>query len=151
MKFQKAIALAVGLAFVVGGAFGCSGKKKPDNMPELYNVKVKATQGGAPLADASLNLISADGSTSYAVGGKTDSNGVASLTTHGDFKGAPAGTFKVGVVKTEFTVKEGAVDDEGNPYQPTLEQPANPALMDALRRYRKSIRIRKPRRSKRRF
>ncbi len=131
MKFKKAVALAVAAAFVVGGALGCSGKKRPENLPELYNVKVKVTQGGAPLADASLNMIAADGSGGWSVGGKTDANGVASLTTHGDFKGAPAGTYKVGVVKTEFTVKEGAVDDEGNPYTPTPDQLKNPALMDA--------------------
>jgi len=110
---------------------GCGGKPKPDGMPELIPAIVVVTQNGAPLGDAALTLTSADGSCKWAVGGRTDAQGRATLYTQGDYKGAPEGTFKVGVSKFEIKVKEGAVDEEGNPFQPSPEQAKNPKLLDA--------------------
>ncbi|MDO5307955.1 MAG: hypothetical protein Q4G03_00445 [Planctomycetia bacterium] len=118
------------LLCVVALFSGCKGKARPDGMPELVNVVVVVTQDGAPLADAALNLISSDGSCKWSVGGKSDESGRATLYTQGDFKGAPEGTFKVGVIKMDYTVKEGATDDEGNPLQITEEQKKHPELMD---------------------
>ncbi len=110
--------------------FGCGGKPKPDGMPDLYKTTIVVTHDGAPLADAALSLLSDDPSLKWAVGGKTDANGRAELTTHGDFKGAPAGTYRVGVVKMEYEIREGAVDEEGNPVVITEEMKKNPATMD---------------------
>ena len=107
-----AISLYVALSLVV--LSGCGGKKKPDGLPTLYPCEIKVIQDGAPLAGAVVNLISADGSIKWVVGGGTNDSGVAKLFTHGDFPGAPAGNYKVTITKT---VLEDA---------PTPEQLGNP-------------------------
>ncbi|MCF0234197.1 MAG: hypothetical protein HUK22_04365 [Thermoguttaceae bacterium] len=116
---------------VVVACVGCKKSARPDGMPNLVPAKITVTQNGAPLADAALNLVSADGSSAWPVGGKTDAKGVAVLYTRGEFKGAPEGAYKVAVVKNDVEIKEGATDEEGNPYKPTPEQLANPLLIDA--------------------
>ena len=98
---MKKLCLCAALVASCFLTFGCGGKPKPDGMPDLYKTTIVVTQNGAPLADAALSLQSDDPSLKWAVGGKTDANGRAELTTHGDFKGAPAGTYRVGVVKME--------------------------------------------------
>ena len=69
-------------------------------MPKLYPaVRVKVVQDGQPLENAYVSLRSEDKSLSWGIGGKTDAQGVAQLWTHGKYKGAYAGTFKVVVTK----------------------------------------------------
>lgn len=131
MRISKKTGVGTAAVCALVAAIGCGGKPKPDGMPELIPATIVVTQEGAPLADATVTLVSADGSCKWAVGGKTDAKGRAALNTHGDFSGAPEGNFKVGVSKVEIKVKEGAVDEEGNPLQPTPEQLKNPALLDA--------------------
>ncbi len=131
MRVSKKASVGAALICALGAALGCGGKPKPDGMPELIPATVVVTQNGEPMADATVTLVSVDGSCKWAVGGKTDAKGRAALSTHGDFSGAPEGTFKVGVSKVDIKVKEGAVDEEGNPLQPTPEQLKNPALLDA--------------------
>jgi len=43
----------------------------------------------------------------WTIGGKTDDQGIVALWTHGKFRGAPAGTFKVAVEKV---VNEGEAE-----------------------------------------
>ena len=119
---MKKLCLCAALVASCFLTFGCGGKPKPDGMPDLYKTTIVVTQNGALQSD--------DPSLKWAVGGKTDANGRAELTTHGDFKGAPAGTYRVGVVKMEYEIREGAVDDEGNPVVITEEMKKNPATMD---------------------
>jgi len=84
---------------------GCPGEKRPDGMPPLYPAAcVKVVQDGKPLEDAYVSLRPDDKGMKWGIGGKTDTQGVAQLWTHGKYKGAPAGTFKVVVTKE---VKEG--------------------------------------------
>jgi len=79
---------------------GCSGEKTPDGMPKLYPaVCIKVVQDGNPLEDAYVSLRPEDKSLTWGIGGKTDAQGVAQLWTHGKYKGAFAGTFKVMVSK----------------------------------------------------
>jgi hypothetical protein len=92
----------------------CVGKKKPPGMPTLYSCEIKVIQDGAPLPGAVVNLVSADGSVKWVVGGGTKNDGIAKMFTHGDFPGAPAGQYKVTITKT---VLEDA---------PTQEQLNNP-------------------------
>ena len=84
---------------------GCGGEKRPDGMPPLYSaVCVKVVQDGKPLEDAIVSLRPDEKGFTWGIGGRTDAQGVAQLWTHGKYKGAPAGTFKVVVTKE---VKDG--------------------------------------------
>jgi hypothetical protein len=80
---------------------GCSRTEYPKDLPTLYPVKIKMTQQEVPLVDASVFLTPADGS-KWNAGGTTDSNGIVVLYTHGRYKGAAAGTYKVTVDKYEI-------------------------------------------------
>lgn len=90
-------------AFSVLLTFGaCKAEKRPEGFPELHPCSVKITQGGVPLADAVVSLVAQDSSLArWPCGANTDENGVAKLATYG-FDGAPVGTFKVVVMKTEI-------------------------------------------------
>lgn len=78
---------------------GCTGAKKPADLPELYPVKITVIQDGKPLADASVTLNDPTSASRFVVGYKTDAKGVAELHTDGKFKGAPAGKYKVLISK----------------------------------------------------
>lgn len=80
---------------------GCSKTPRPAGFPSIYPCKIVLKQGENPLVDATVTLFSQDQSCSWAIGGTTDSQGVATLITHGRFKGAPEGRFVVTVTKTE--------------------------------------------------
>ncbi len=86
-------------AFFVLASIGC-GKKKPAGMPDLQPTTLTVTQGGAPLAEAVINFKAVDSSMTWTCGGITDSKGVATIVTHGQYKGAPEGKYKVSVMKT---------------------------------------------------
>ena len=79
---------------------GCTAQRVPDGMPKLVPVTLTITQAGTPLAGAVVSLIDISGGIPFMVGGTTDVNGSVVLHTHGKYKGAPLGKFKVRVVKT---------------------------------------------------
>ncbi|WP_372721103.1 hypothetical protein [Novipirellula sp.] len=80
---------------------GCS-EPRPDGMPELYPTSIAIMQNGTPLSDATVTLYSDDAALRrWAVGGRTDDAGTATLMTHTKYPGAPQGSFKVMVNKTE--------------------------------------------------
>ena len=81
--------------------FGCAKQSVPDGLPKLVPVTLTITQEGTPLADALVSLVDPGGSIPFVVGGTTDAGGNVVLHTHGLYKGAPLGKFKVRVVKTE--------------------------------------------------
>lgn len=94
------VSVLASLSFVLLGLNGC-GEPLPEGMPSLHSAKVTVTQGGAPLADASVTLIPEDSTLSrWPVGAKTDASGSASLQTMSKFSGAPAGKYKVIVNKS---------------------------------------------------
>lgn len=78
---------------------GC-GPKLPDGMPKLNPTTITVIQDGKPLADAMVSLKAVDESIKWTSGGTTDAKGVATIVTHGQYKGVPAGKFKVAVAKT---------------------------------------------------
>lgn len=82
---------------------GCSfGPKKPEGMPKLCPTEVTVSSDSGPVADAIVSLIPADGTRAkWGSGGKTNSNGVAKIKTHGQFDGVPVGKYKITVKKTE--------------------------------------------------
>jgi hypothetical protein len=88
------------LLFIVT-LFGCSRQSTPDGLPKLVSVTLTVTQDGAPLTGAVVSLIDPSGGAGFSVGGTTDAAGKVAVYTHGKYKGAPLGKFKVRVTKTE--------------------------------------------------
>ncbi len=78
---------------------GCS-KPRPDGLPKLVPCSVTIVQESKPLEGATVSFESAD--LQWSVGGTTDANGVAKMYTHGQYQGAPEGSYKVTVVKQEI-------------------------------------------------
>ena len=72
-------------------------------MPRLNSCSITLTQDGKPLQGAMVRLQSGDpvSPVPWIISGKTDGSGVATILTQGRYNGAPAGTFKVVVVKEE--------------------------------------------------
>ena len=94
------------ILFVVG----CGGDKKPAGMPPLHPTTLKFTQGGVPLAGATVTLSPQDAAnTQWSSGGATDSNGVLNVQTQG-FNGVPEGNFKIVVTKTEIEGTSATVE-----------------------------------------
>ncbi len=100
MKLFYPLALILA-AFVFNG---CSKENRPDDLPKLYPVTLTFTLDGRPLDNALVNLVTEDKTISkWTVGSVTDAEGKAIIVTHGQFRGAPAGKFKVCVKKTELS------------------------------------------------
>ena len=78
---------------------GCGGKKKPDDLPPLYPVKITVMQDGKPLERATVRLVADGSNTRFTTGSVTDKNGVAIIKTDGQWPGAPEGKYKVLVQK----------------------------------------------------
>ncbi|MBQ2682821.1 MAG: hypothetical protein IJG02_03000 [Thermoguttaceae bacterium] len=85
---------ALPLLFVLG----CSSKKPTDWPDAVYPVKITATNNGSPMADLQVVFGPTNGTMTYAVGGTTNSSGVAVMETRGapySQKGVPAGEYRV--------------------------------------------------------
>ena len=81
---------------------GCSNDNRPKEMPRLFPVVLTITLDDQPLANAVVTFYTENESDAkWTVGSYTDANGKAIIVTHGQFHGAPAGKFKVCVVKKE--------------------------------------------------
>ncbi|HBT77501.1 MAG TPA: hypothetical protein DEB39_11415 [Planctomycetaceae bacterium] len=87
------------LCLLVLSLAGCGGDARPPGFPKLYPVSLKVTQGNVALAGASVKLREANASMTWSIGGMTDEEGIVVLWTHGRFRGAPEGKFKVAVSK----------------------------------------------------
>ena len=81
---------------------GCGGQQLPPGMPKLYPATVTVMQDGQPLGEADIVIINTDPAVNWSAGGVTDKNGIVKLRTMGQYDGAPLGTYKVGVRKTEI-------------------------------------------------
>ena len=76
---------------------GCSDSPRPTDLPPLFPCTISVTQGGAPLADAYVELVSPD-VPKYRPSATTDASGNAAILTYG-YPGAPAGKYKILVRK----------------------------------------------------
>ncbi|MDR1960226.1 MAG: hypothetical protein LBQ54_14490 [Planctomycetaceae bacterium] len=88
------------LLFVV--LSGCHfGPAKPEGFPKkLYPCELTILQEGVPLQGARVGLSHQDeNQKNWGTTGISDSEGVVQFYTYGKWKGVPAGTFKVTVVK----------------------------------------------------
>ena len=101
---MKRLAILCAVAVLASASLGC-GQKRPAGMPPLEPVQITITQGSTPLSNAVLSLKALDASSgNFTCGGTTDEKGVATIVTHGQYKGAPVGKYKVSVT---CTVGEG--------------------------------------------
>ena len=86
--------------FVCGG---CSNEYRPGDLPPLFPVTLTILRDGQPLDHAMVTLYTENPSiVKWTIGGETDADGKAVIVTHGQFHGAPAGAFKVCVLKREY-------------------------------------------------
>ena len=91
---------------------GCSDPSRPDNLPTLYPVTLTIMLDGQPLEGAMVVLYAEDPAIeNWTVGGYTDAQGKAIIVTHSQFRGAPAGKFKVCVSKEELP-DESTLEEE---------------------------------------
>ena len=91
------------LALLTVSVLGCGKVQRPVGLPDLSPCEITITQGGKPLEGADVRLVPESGKTEWITAGKTDAYGVARVSTHAKFAGAPEGTFKVLVSKLEQT------------------------------------------------
>jgi len=107
--------MIVPLLLCVALLTGC-GTKRPDGLPKLYGcVLTIQYDDGSPVADAMVSLMPDDTEIAkWGYADTTDSSGVANIHAHGNFPGAPAGTYKVLVKKIEG-VETGKLDESGAP------------------------------------
>lgn len=109
---------------LIVAALGCASSDRPADLPPLVKCAVQVMQDGAPLPGAQVLLVSS--TSKWSVGGMTDEAGVAEMFTHGKFAGAPAGEYKVTVVKeiVEEVPNPRHVPDKDN--EPTLTKITRP-------------------------
>lgn len=99
MKLKNLFLLLAAAGACVASS-GC-GQKLPEGIPDLVPVTLVLTQEGAPLDEATVSCIPVDSAKSrWSCGGTTDAKGELPLATLGQYKGVPAGEYKVVVMKT---------------------------------------------------
>jgi len=92
---------------------GCSRQHRPRDLPKLTPATITFTQDGKPLEKAMVFLYAENPDIAkWTVSSNTNANGEAILVTHGQFQGAPAGKFKVCVIKSE----DAGSADEPDPH-----------------------------------
>jgi hypothetical protein len=82
--------------------FGCSCNHtplKPEGFPQLYPCTVIVEQESKPISGVQVSMRSTDPSVTWSVGGTTDTNGTLKVLTHGVHLGAPAGEYKILLIK----------------------------------------------------
>ena len=97
---SRIMTLLSGMLLATG--FGC-GPTLPEGMPPLMPVSIALTQQQVPLVGATVVLHSDDGR--WPVGGVSDELGRVEVWTAGKYYGAPAGEYRVTVVKDEIEEK----------------------------------------------
>ncbi len=122
-----------GLCMLVLPAGGCTNKPDADR-PPVYPVTGTITQGGKPIAGATVKFELADGSRTAI--GKTDEQGEYSLTTYEPGDGAIAGAYKVAVVKHEqptITLTDSQDTDQEAPEErEDVEHPPPKSLLPPI-------------------
>jgi len=146
MQFYRLLLLSLLVPVVCAGCFG--GPGKPAGLPELHPLALNLTQDGQPLANAVVTLKPLDNANIWAVGGVSDAQGAVKVMTAGNFPGAPAGKYKVTVIKTETEVNgkiktDYSVIDQKltGPTTTTLEVDVTPGKNVATLDVGKAVRI----------
>ena len=94
---------------LVFGTLGC-GPKLPPGIPKLYPCTIRVTMDGKPVEKATVALFpDGEGDNTeglWGTAGYTDSQGSVTLKTDGQYKGIPAGKYKVCVYRVEIEERE---------------------------------------------
>ncbi|MDR3109480.1 MAG: carboxypeptidase-like regulatory domain-containing protein [Planctomycetaceae bacterium] len=114
MKTQNITYLYI-LIFVALLVSGCTDKSRPTDLPKLYTCKIKVTQDGKPLEEATVTLLSKTPSKYGASSATTNATGVAVLRTYG-YDGVPLGEYSVTITKTGVEGAKEAETPEGIHY-----------------------------------
>ena len=131
MNYRLLTSAIVLLAVTV--VIGC-GQKIPSDMPSVYPCTITLTKGGVPVDDAAITLRSDSLPGYLSVSGRTDENGVATIwTRYEDYRtqGAPAGEFRVTVIKTPAIPDELVLSDEQRSRMTEEEREAHSARVDS--------------------
>lgn len=107
---------------------GCTPSNRPTDLPKLHPCTLSFTMEGKPLDEASITLYSNDPTLAkWSAGGITDATGKVILQTNGQFSGAPAGSFKIVVLKD---TKPTPDDPNRDPNTPPPPQKPTKSLVD---------------------
>ncbi|MDR0337773.1 MAG: hypothetical protein LBI18_11850 [Planctomycetaceae bacterium] len=95
--------LIITFFFVIGIVVysGCHQESRPVDFPKLYPCQIKVTQNNIPVSDVSVAFYDPKVTDRWVVFGQTDQNGKATIRTHGNFVGVPAGNYKIILTKIE--------------------------------------------------
>lgn len=95
-------------ALVFISTLGC-GEKLPPGIPRLTPCAITVTMDGKPMPEARVFLRTANenAQSDWSGAGITDSSGVAHLKTNGQYKGVPAGKYKVCIRRIDVTQERG--------------------------------------------
>lgn len=107
---MRSLAAVITLGLVVMA--GCEPAAPKREGPPTYPVSGVVTQGGAPVAGATVRFELADGSNAST--GRTDDQGKYTLSTFSAGDGALAGDYRVTVVKMEGGGSEAVSEDDPN-------------------------------------
>ena len=124
MRYMQ-LTLAI-LLLAVTFLLGC--ERAPKGMVPVYPCKIKLTKDGAPVASVGISMFDNSLSGSYSVGGTTDANGVAEISTsYGSYftKGSPAGEFQVTVMEMPTIPDELKIPSEQLMQMPGPERDAH--------------------------
>jgi hypothetical protein len=81
---------------------GC-GQNRPDGMPALHPCQITVTRDGQPFAMAEVKLYPVEPQKKdWSTTGLTGINGVIDLRTNANYRGVPAGQYKIIVVKEDI-------------------------------------------------
>lgn len=116
----RSLAAALSLGLMVMAGCGTSAPQRDG--PATYPVSGTVTQGGAPVTGATVRFERADGS--QASTGRTDSQGKYILATFEAGDGAPAGDYRVTIVKIKGPEESAAVPEDDPNYKGAEESPA---------------------------
>ncbi|MDO5552437.1 MAG: hypothetical protein Q4G68_01630 [Planctomycetia bacterium] len=121
MKKKKTFYTGLGILLVSLVLTGCS-SEVPDDFPRLHNVTLEFTQEGKPMTEAEIYLVSADDACPWCVTGTTNNKGQAELYTHGQYKGAPEGVFRVIVQKQKSEGEKEITPEEQNSLDDSVQK-----------------------------
>ena len=116
--------LPLQMLFVLGllaPLYGLGCGAADDGRPTRYPVSGTVTMNGQPVAGATLNFLSSDGSRSAV--GQTDAQGRYELTTFSPGDGALPGDYGVAIMKYELTTDAAARPEDEAPDEPAGDDP----------------------------
>jgi len=122
------IILVFSLVITIAGS-GCQKVSQPANLPPLFPLTVTVLQEGAPVEGAFVRILPEKEGVPWSCGATTDANGNAAIKTVVEFRGAPAGKYKVLISKMEIP-KQTATDLSNLDTPITSEASENVNLVD---------------------